>query len=47
MSIREATLYRWKQLYGALELREVKDLKAVREENARLRPVVAEELLSI
>ena len=30
-------LYRWKQPYGALELSEVKELKAQREENAHLR----------
>jgi putative transposase len=43
----EATLYRWKQQYGALELSEVKELKALREENARLRRVVADQVLNI
>jgi putative transposase len=40
-------LYRWKQQYGALELSEVKELKALREENARLRRVVADQVLNI
>jgi putative transposase len=31
VDISEATLYRWKQQYGALELSEVKELKALRE----------------
>ncbi len=46
-NISEATLYRWKQQYGALELSEVKELKALREENARLRRVVADQVLNI
>ena len=29
-NISEATLYRWKQQYGSLELDEVKELKALR-----------------
>lgn len=36
MNISEATLYRWKQQYGAMELAEAKELKAPRDENARL-----------
>jgi hypothetical protein len=32
----EATLYRSMQLYGALELSEAKELKALRKENIRL-----------
>jgi putative transposase len=40
-------LYRWKQQYGALELSEVKELEALREENARLRRVVADQVLNI
>ena len=34
VNISEATLYRWKQQYGALKLSEVKNLKALREDNA-------------
>ncbi len=34
VNISEATSNRWQQPYGALELSEVKELKALREENA-------------
>jgi putative transposase len=47
LNISEATLYRWKQQYGALELDEVKELKTLREENARLKRLVADQLLNI
>ena len=47
VNLSEATVYRWKQPYGALELSEVKELKALREENARLRRVVADQVLNI
>jgi len=46
-NISEATLYRWKQQYGSLELDEVKELKALREENAQLKRVVADQALNI
>jgi putative transposase len=42
MGISEATFYRWKQLYGWLLPSEVKRLRQVEEENARLRKVVAD-----
>ena len=38
----EATFYRWKQLYGGLMPSEVKKLRHLEEENARLRKVVAD-----
>lgn len=47
LNISEATLYRWKQQYGTLELDEVKELKGLREENARLKRLVADQLLNI
>ena len=47
VNISEATLYRWKQQYGGMELDEVKELKALREENARLKRVVADQALNI
>ena len=47
LNISEATLYRWKQQYGALELDEVKELKGLREENSRLKRLVADQLLNI
>jgi putative transposase len=47
LNISEATLYRWTQQYGALDLDEVKALKALREENSRLKRLVADQLLNI
>ena len=47
MGISEATFYRWKQQYGALELDDVKELKALRDENTRLKRLVADQALNI
>ncbi|MEO7798089.1 MAG: transposase [Opitutaceae bacterium] len=47
LNISEATLYRWKQQYGSLDLDEVKELKTLREENSRLKSLVADQLLNI
>jgi len=47
VNISEATLYRWKQQYGGMQLDELKELKALREENARLKRVVADQALNI
>ena len=47
MNISEATLYRWKQQYGGMQLDELKELKALREENVRLKRVVADQALNI
>jgi len=47
VNISEATLYRWRQQYGAMELDEVKELKALREENPRLKRLVADQALNI
>ena len=42
LGIAEATFYRWKQQYGGLEPDEARELKQVREENAKLRKLVAD-----
>ncbi len=47
INISEATLYRWKQQYGAMEIDELKELKALRDENARLKRIVADQVLNI
>ena len=47
VNISEATLYRWKRQDGAMELDEVKELKALRDENARLKRLVADQALNI
>ena len=43
--ISEQTLYRWKRKYDGLEGNEVNRLKALAEENARLKRLVAEQAL--
>ena len=47
VNISEATLHRWKQQYGAMEIDELKELKALRDENARLKRFVADQVLNI
>lgn len=43
--ISQQTLYRWKQKYDGLEGKEVRRLKALEEENARLKRLVADQAL--
>ena len=47
VNISEATLHRWKQQFGAMEIDELKELKALRDENARLKRIVADQVLNI
>ena len=42
MDISKATLYRWKGKYGGMESSDVKRLKDLEEENARLKRMYAE-----
>ena len=42
LGIAEQTFYRWKQQYGGLEASEARELKQLREENAKLRKLVAD-----
>ena len=42
MGISEATFYRWKKVYGGLEPDQARELKQLREENGRLKKLVAE-----
>ena len=42
MGISEATFYVWKKRYGNLGLLEVRELRQLRDENARLKRLVAE-----
>ncbi len=44
--IAEATLYRWRQKYGNLQIDEAKRLKALEAENAKLKKMLAEALLA-
>ena len=43
--ISEQTYYRWKSKYGGMEVNEAKRLKALEDENRRLKQMVAELLL--
>jgi len=42
MDISKATLYNWKSKYGGMESSDVKRLKELEEENARLKRMYAE-----
>ena len=41
----EATLYNWKTKYGSLEVCEAKRLKQLEDENAKLKKLLAEQML--
>ena len=43
--ISSATLYQWRSRYGGLSVSELRRLKALEEENARLKRLVAEQAL--
>ena len=42
VGVSEQTFYRWKKKYSGLEVDQVLELKQVREENARLKRIVAD-----
>ena len=42
LGIAEGTFYRWKKDYSGLEANQLRELKQLREENARLKRVVAD-----
>ena len=43
--ISEATLYNWKAKYGGMDISDAKRLKALEEENARLKKLLADQML--
>ncbi len=45
--ISEQTLYRWRERYGGMSKSELRELRALQEENRRLRSVVASQALDI
>lgn len=45
--ISEATFYNWKARYGGMEVSEAKRLKALEEENAKLKKLLAEQMLDV
>lgn len=44
--ISEQTYYRWRQLYGGLDVPHLRRLKQLEAENARLKRLVAEQMLA-
>jgi putative transposase len=45
LGVTEATFYRWRKQYAGLDVRELRELRALRDENAKLRRVVADLVL--
>ena len=46
-NITEQTFYRWKRVYAGMEVTDIKRLKAMQEENAQLKKLVADQALKI
>lgn len=46
-NISQGTFYRWKAKFGGMDINEAKRLKALEEENTRLKRLVAEQALDI
>jgi len=47
IGVSPATLYNWRNRYGAMNLNEAKELKRLREENSKLKRLVGEKELDI
>lgn len=47
LNISQPTYYNWRSRYGNMDLNEAKELKALREENAKLKRLVAEKELDL
>jgi transposase-like protein len=47
LGISDQTYYRWRREYGGLQVEQVKRLKQLEKENARLKKVVADQALDI
>jgi putative transposase len=45
--ISDATFYTWRKRYGGMEVSEAKRLKALEEENARLKKLLAESIMDV
>jgi putative transposase len=43
--VSEATIYNWKAKYGGLDVTEAKRLRALEDENAKLKRLLAEKML--
>lgn len=47
LEITEQTYYRWRKEYGGLRVEQVKRLKQLEQENARLKRVIADQVLDM
>jgi putative transposase len=47
LGVTEQTYYRWKAKYGGMEVSDAKKLKALEDENRRLKQVVADQALDL
>ena len=45
--VTEQTIYRWRKLYDGMRVSDVKELKSLRDENARLKKLLAERDLEV
>ena len=46
-AITDQTIYRWRRLYDGMEVNDVKELKTLRDENTRLKKLLAERDLEV
>lgn len=47
LAVSEATYHRWRRKYDGMELQALKRLKALEQENARLKTIVADQALDL
>jgi putative transposase len=47
LGVNEQTIYVWKRKFAGLEISELQELKALKDENARLKRLVADQALDI
>ena len=47
LEVSEATYHRWRKQYSGMELQTLKRLKALEQENARLKRIVADQVIDI
>jgi len=45
--VAEATIYRWREKFGGMEVSEVRRLRELEAENARLRRIVAQQAMDL
>ncbi len=45
--VRDATFYKWRSKYGGMEVSDAKKLKALQAENAKLKKLLAEQMMDV